>query len=82
LLNLPFGAARDQWRALEEEGARYNIGSIRRTLNVPTFVLLFLVLARHTGQGAREPEVSWLGPNLGGFFFDLCQYPSTFQEGR
>jgi hypothetical protein len=42
LLNLPFGAARDQWRALEEESARYNIGSIRRTLNIPTFVLLFL----------------------------------------
>ena len=42
LLKLPFGAARDQWRALEEESARYNIGAIRRTLNVPTFVLLFV----------------------------------------
>jgi hypothetical protein len=42
LLKLPFGAARDQWRALEEESARFNIGTIRRTLNVPTFVLLFV----------------------------------------
>jgi hypothetical protein len=41
LLKLPFGAAPDQWRALEEESARYNIGAIRRTLNIPTFVLLF-----------------------------------------
>ena len=42
LLKLPFGAARDQWRALEEESARFNIGAIRRTLNTPTFVLLFV----------------------------------------
>jgi hypothetical protein len=42
LLKLPFGAAADQWRALEEESARFNIGNIRRTLNTPTFVLLFL----------------------------------------
>lgn len=42
LLKLPFGAARDQWQALEEESARYNIGAIRRTLNIPTFVLLFV----------------------------------------
>ena len=42
LLKLPFAAARDQWRALEEESARYNIGAIRRTLNIPTFVLLFV----------------------------------------
>jgi len=42
LLKLPFGAARDQWQALQEESARYNIGSIRRTLNIPTFVLLFM----------------------------------------
>jgi hypothetical protein len=42
LLKLPFGAATDQWRALQEESARFNIGGVRRTLNVPTFVLLFL----------------------------------------
>jgi hypothetical protein len=42
LLKLPFGAAEDQWRALEEESARFNIGNVRRTLNTPTFVLLFL----------------------------------------
>jgi hypothetical protein len=42
LLKLPFGAAEAQWRALEEESARFNIGNVRRTLNVPTFVLLFL----------------------------------------
>ena len=42
LLKLPFGAARDQWQALEEESARYNIGAIRRTLNIPTFVLRFV----------------------------------------
>ncbi len=42
LLKLPFGSAVDQWRALDEESSRFNIGSIRRTVNVPTFVLLFL----------------------------------------
>jgi hypothetical protein len=42
LLKLPFGRAEQQWRALAEESSRFNIGGIRRTLNVPTFVLLFL----------------------------------------
>ena len=42
LLKLPVGTAGDQWRALEEESSRFNIGTIRRTFNVPTFVLLFL----------------------------------------
>lgn len=42
LLKLPFGAAEDQWRSLEEESARFNIGNVHRTLNTPTFVLLFL----------------------------------------
>src|SRR5262245_24380369 len=37
LLKLPFGAAADQWRALQEESARFNIGDVRRTVNVPTF---------------------------------------------
>jgi len=42
LLKLPFGAATDQWRALQEESSRFNIGDVRRTLNVPTFVLRLL----------------------------------------
>lgn len=32
----------DRWRRLSEESARYNIGTIRRTVNVPTFALLVL----------------------------------------
>jgi hypothetical protein len=32
----------ERWRRLSEESARYNIGSMRRTLNVPTFALLVL----------------------------------------
>jgi hypothetical protein len=42
LLQLPFGRAEAQWRELEEESSRFNIGGVRRTFNVPTFVLLFL----------------------------------------
>ena len=39
----------DRWRRLSEESARYNIGSITRTLNVPTFALLVL----HPENGER-----------------------------
>ena len=39
----------DRWRRLSEESARYNIGSIRRTVNVPTFALLVL----HSGNQTR-----------------------------
>jgi hypothetical protein len=35
-------ASLERWRRLSEESARYNIGSIQRTLNVPTFALLVL----------------------------------------
>jgi hypothetical protein len=42
-------SALDRWRRLSEESARYNIGSITRTLNVPTFALLVL----HPGNQAR-----------------------------
>ena len=34
--------ALDQWRALAEESARFNIGSIIRNTNVPTFALVIL----------------------------------------
>ncbi|MDH4063250.1 MAG: hypothetical protein OEW19_02535 [Acidobacteriota bacterium] len=39
----------DRWRRLSEESARYNLGSITRTLNVPTFALLVL----HAGNQSR-----------------------------
>jgi len=39
----------DRWRRLSEESARYNIGSISRTVNVPTFALLVL----HPGNQTR-----------------------------
>ena len=42
LLQQPFLTAIDQWRALERESARFNIGDIQRDFNVPTFVLVFL----------------------------------------
>ena len=32
----------ERWRALAEESARYNIGSVARSTNVPTFALLVL----------------------------------------
>jgi hypothetical protein len=32
----------DRWRRLSEDSARYNVGSITRTLNVPTFALIVL----------------------------------------
>ncbi len=35
-------SALDKWRRLSEESARYNLGSITRTANVPTFALLVL----------------------------------------
>jgi hypothetical protein len=38
----PGESSLDRWRRLSEESARYNIGSITRTLNVPTFALLVL----------------------------------------
>jgi hypothetical protein len=41
-LDVPGESTLDRWRRLSEESARYNIGSIRRTLNVPTFALLVL----------------------------------------
>jgi len=62
LLKLPFGAARDQWRALEEESARFNIGTIRRTLNVPTFVLLFV-------RGDNQHRFQFDTPRLDGSQF-------------
>lgn len=34
--------AGDRWRRLSAESARYNLGSITRTLNVPTFALMVL----------------------------------------
>jgi hypothetical protein len=39
----------DRWRRLSAESARYNIGSIERTLNVPTFALVVL----HPGNQGR-----------------------------
>jgi hypothetical protein len=59
LLKLPFGAARDQWRALEEESARFNIGTIRRTLNIPTFILLFV-------RGDNQQRFQFDTPRLDG----------------
>jgi len=41
LLN-PSADALDQMRRLADESARYNIGSVRRTFNLPTLALLFL----------------------------------------
>jgi hypothetical protein len=38
----PGESSLDRWRRLSEESARYNIGAISRTLNVPTFALLVL----------------------------------------
>jgi hypothetical protein len=45
----PGESSLDRWRRLSEESARYNIGSITRTLNVPTFALLVL----HPENGER-----------------------------
>lgn len=45
----PGESSLDRWRRLSEESARYNIGSITRTLNVPTFALLVL----HPENGKR-----------------------------
>jgi len=42
LLKQPFRTALDQWRALQQESARFNIGDIGRDFNVPTFALVFL----------------------------------------
>jgi hypothetical protein len=57
LLKLPFGAAADQWRALQEESARFNIGDVRRTLNVPTFVLRLLRCDHQPRFVFDEPRV-------------------------
>jgi hypothetical protein len=57
LLSLPFGAAADQWRALQEESARFNIGDVQRTLNVPTFVLRFLRCDHQHRFAFDEPRV-------------------------
>jgi hypothetical protein len=45
----PGESSLDRWRRLSEDSARYNIGSITRTLNVPTFALLVL----HPENGER-----------------------------
>ena len=63
-LEAPGESALDRWRRLSEESARYNIGSITRTLNVPTFALLVLHAANQSrfsfktagGDGATNPS--------------------------
>jgi len=42
LVASPSADALDQMRRLADESARYNIGSVRRTFNLPTLALLFL----------------------------------------
>lgn len=42
VLDAPGESTLDRWRRLSEESARHNVGSILRTLNVPTFALLVL----------------------------------------
>ena len=50
----------EQARQIMQEGSRYNIGSIERTINLPTLPLLFLTPAhrdRFTFElGKRDPE--------------------------
>jgi len=49
LLLAPSADALDQMRRLADESARYNIGNVRRTFNLPTLALLFL----HPGDQSR-----------------------------
>jgi hypothetical protein len=62
LLKLPFGTVGDQWRALEEDSSRFNIGTIRRTFNVPTFVLVFLRSDNQHGFDFDAPRLE--GPDV------------------
>ncbi len=63
LLVNPSPDALDQMRRLADESARYNIGSVRRTFNLPTLALLFLHpddQHRLTFTKADETEVEGL----------------------
>ncbi|MDH4065220.1 MAG: hypothetical protein OEW19_12535 [Acidobacteriota bacterium] len=48
-LERPDESGLERWRRLSEQSARYNLGTITRTLNVPTFALLVL----HAGNQPR-----------------------------
>lgn len=50
----------DRWRRLSQDSARYNIGTITRTLNVPTFALIVLHASntsRFAFTAAADPSV-------------------------
>jgi hypothetical protein len=60
------GSSYDRARRLTEEGARYNIGPVRRTVNIPTQALQFLRASnqprsvfRKTGEGRFDGLAAW-----------------------
>jgi hypothetical protein len=60
LLLDPNGSAFDQARSISQEGARYNIGPVERTINVPTQALQFLQpdnLRRSSFEKADEDRI-------------------------
>jgi hypothetical protein len=66
LLGDASGSAYDRARRLTEEGARYNIGPVRRTVNIPTQALQFLRASnqprsvfRKTGEGRVDGITAW-----------------------
>jgi VWFA-related protein len=72
LLSLDPGDPRERARAILEESARYNIGSARRNLNIPTLALSFL-------DRANQPRFSfrWAGRARVG---DLSAVELRFRE--
>jgi hypothetical protein len=66
LLGDASGSAYDRARRLTEEGARYNIGPVRRTVNIPTQALQFLrvpnqprCVFRKTGEERVDGITAW-----------------------
>jgi hypothetical protein len=60
------GSSYDRARRLTEEGARYNIGPVRRTVNIPTQALQFLRASnqprsvfRKTGEERVDGSAAW-----------------------
>jgi VWFA-related protein len=51
------GQAGASYARIHEEGARYNLGNVRRTVNVPTMAL-FVLHPRHIGRFEFEPAGS------------------------
>lgn len=76
----PVGAA-ERARQIVQESARYNLGSVRRTLNIPTLPLLFLSpanQARFVFRVAREGRNS--GMAAVEVQFDEIARPSLFRD--